>query len=77
VEAIVRDQKRIFPCCVWLQGEYGLKDVYMGAPVVLGRNGVERIIELQLTKDEQALCDASAKAVREVMDVLDKMQVTA
>ena len=77
VEAIVRDQKRIFPCCVWLQGEYGLKDIYMGAPVVLGRNGVERIIELQLNKEEQALCDASAKAVKEVMEVLDKMQVTA
>lgn len=77
VEAIVRDQKRIFPCCVWLQGEYGLKDIYMGAPVVLGRKGVERIIELQLNKEEKALCDASAKAVKEVMEVLDKMQVTA
>ena len=73
VEAIVRDQKRVFPCCVWLQGEYGLKDVYMGAPVILGRNGVERIIELKLTKEEQELCNASAKAVKEVMDVLDKM----
>jgi len=49
----------------------------MGAPVVLGRNGVERIIELQLNKEEQALCDASAKAVKEVMEVLDKMQVSA
>ncbi len=73
VEAIVRDQKRVFPCCVWLQGEYGLKNIYMGAPVILGRKGVERIIELKLNPDEQALCDASAKAVKEVMDVLDKM----
>ncbi|MCB9164617.1 MAG: malate dehydrogenase [Flavobacteriales bacterium] len=77
VEAIVRDQKRVFPVCAWLQGEYGLKDVYMGVPVILGRNGIERIIELKLTNDEQALCDSSAKAVKEVMDVLDKMQVTA
>lgn len=77
VEAIVRDQKRVFPVCAWLQGEYGLKDVYMGVPVILGRNGIERIIELKLNKDEQALCDSSAKAVKEVMDVLDKMQVTA
>ena len=77
VEAIVRDQKRVFPCCVWLQGEYGLKDIYMGAPVILGRKGVERIIELKLNKDEQALCDSSAKAVKEVMEVLDKMNVTA
>ena len=73
VEAIVRDQKRVFPCCVWLQGEYGLQDVYLGAPVVLGRGGVERIIELKLDKDEMALCHASAKSVKEVMDVLDKM----
>ncbi|WKZ65015.1 MAG: malate dehydrogenase [Flavobacteriales bacterium] len=78
VEAIVRDQKRVFPCCVWLQGEYGLKDIYMGAPVILGRNGVERIIELKLTAEEMELVNASAKAVKEVMDVLDKMNsVTA
>lgn len=73
VEAIVRDQKRVFPCCVWLQGEYGLKDIYMGAPVILGRNGVERIIELKLNEQEMELVKASAKAVKEVMDVLDKM----
>lgn len=73
VEAIVRDQKRVFPCCVWLQGEYGLKDIYMGAPVILGRNGVERIIELKLNEAEMALVNASAKAVKEVMDVLDNM----
>ncbi|MCW5900645.1 MAG: malate dehydrogenase [Flavobacteriales bacterium] len=78
VEAIVRDQKRVFPCCVWLNGEYGLKDIYMGAPVVLGRNGVERIIELKLDEAEMELVKASAKAVKEVMDVLDGMnKVTA
>ena len=73
VEAIVRDQKRVFPVCAWLQGEYGLKDVYMGVPVILGRKGIERIIELKLNKEEQDMCNASAKSVREVMDVLDKM----
>jgi malate dehydrogenase len=73
VEAIVRDQKRVFPVCAWLTGEYGLKNVYMGVPVILGRKGIERIIELKLNKDEQELCNASAKAVKEVMDVLDKM----
>ncbi len=78
VESIVRDQKRVFPCCVWLQGEYGLDGVYMGAPVILGRNGVERIIELKLNADEMQLVKASATAVKEVMDVLDKMNsVTA
>jgi malate dehydrogenase len=73
VEAIVRDQKRVFPVCAWLTGEYGLHNVYMGVPVILGRKGIERIIELKLTKEEQELCNASAKAVKEVMDVLDKM----
>lgn len=71
VEAIVRDQKRIFPCCAWLQGEYGLKDIYLGVPVKLGKNGIEEIIELQLNEEEKALLNASAKAVKEVMDVLD------
>ncbi|HMC97756.1 MAG TPA: malate dehydrogenase, partial [Flavobacteriales bacterium] len=73
VESIVRDQKRVFPCCVWLQGEYGLKNIYMGAPVVLGRKGVERIIELKLNAEEMELVKASGKAVKEVMDVLDNM----
>ena len=77
VEAIVRDQKRVFPVCAWLQGEYGLKDVYLGVPVVLGRNGIERIIELKLTKEEMALTHESAKAVKEVMSVLDRMNVPA
>ena len=77
VEAIVRDQKRVFPCCVWLEGQYGLEKIYMGAPVILGRKGVEKIIELQLNEQEMELVNASAKAVKEVMDVLDKMSVTA
>jgi malate dehydrogenase len=77
VEAIVRDQKRVFPVCAWLQGEYGIKDVYLGVPVILGRKGIERIIELKLNKDEQELCNASAKAVKEVMDVLDKMNAVS
>jgi malate dehydrogenase len=75
VEAIVRDQKRIFPCCCWLQGEYGLKDIYLGVPVKLGKNGVEQIIELDLNHEEQELLHNSATAVKEVMDVLDRMEV--
>jgi malate dehydrogenase len=77
VEAIVRDQKRIFPVCAWLNGEYGMKDIYLGVPVVLGKNGIEKIIELQLNEDEKALLDESAKAVKSVMDVLDNMNVNA
>ena len=77
VEAIVRDQKRIFPCCAWLQGEYGLKDIYLGVPVKLGKKGIEEIIELQLNKEEKKLLEQSAASVREVMGVLDGMKVVA
>ncbi len=71
-EAISRNQKRVLPCCVKLEGEYGLKDVFVGVPVVLGRNGVEQIINLNLNQDEMLLLQQSANAVREMMDVLDK-----
>src|SRR5690554_1617290 len=67
VEAVVRDQKRIFPCCVWLDGQYGLKDIYIGAPAKLGKEGVEEIIELQLNDEEKGLLYDSANSVREVM----------
>jgi len=77
VEAVVRDQKRIFPVCAWLQGEYGLNDIYLGVPVVLGKNGIEKIIELDLTADEKALLYESADAVKGVMDVLDDMNLIA
>ncbi|HCA43390.1 MAG TPA: malate dehydrogenase [Bacteroidetes bacterium] len=73
-EAIAKDSKRIFPVCAWLNGEYGLKDIYLGVPVVLGKNGIEKIIELKLNKDEMQLVNDSAKAVKEVMDVYDKMK---
>lgn len=72
VEAIVRDQRRVFPVCVKLEGEYGISDCYLGVPVILGRNGIEKIIELDLNAEEKALLEASRKAVREVMEVLEK-----
>lgn len=75
VEAIVDDQKRIFPVCAWLQGEYGLKDIYMGVPVKLGKNGISEIIQIHLNKDEKKLLSDSAVAVKKVMDVLDKMKM--
>jgi malate dehydrogenase len=77
VEAIVRDQKRVFPVCAWLTGEFGLNDVYLGVPCVLGKGGIEKIIELKLTDDEQALLEDSAVAVRDVMSVLSKMNAEA
>jgi malate dehydrogenase len=76
VEAVIRDQRRIFPVCAWLQGEYGMKDIYLGVPVILGKGGIDRIIELDLNDDEKALLEESATAVKSVMDVLDNMNVT-
>ena len=70
VEAIVRDQKRILPCSAWLQGEYGMKDLYLGVPVKLGRGGMEKIYEVSLTADEKAALAKSAEAVREPMGVV-------
>lgn len=77
VEAIVRDQKRVFPVCAWLQGEYGMNDIYLGVPVILGKNGIEKIIELDLNNEERALLEESAVAVKNVMSVLDNMNVVA
>jgi len=75
VEAIIRDQRRVFPVCAMLNGEYGLKDIYLGVPAILGKNGIEKIIELKLNADELKLVHDSAKAVKEVMDVFDKLNV--
>ncbi|MCT4663632.1 MAG: malate dehydrogenase [Flavobacteriales bacterium] len=75
VEAIVKDQKRIFPVCTWLQGEYGMNDIYLGVPVKLGKEGIEEIIELDLNEGEKELLENSATAVRGVMKVLDNMDL--
>lgn len=72
-EAIVKDQRRIFPVCIQLDGEYGIKDCYLGVPVVLGKNGVEKVLELELNDQEKALLETSRVHVREVMEVLDKL----
>ncbi len=70
VEAILRDQKRVIPSAVYLQGEYGYKDLYIGVPAVLGKGGVERVIEMQLNDEEKAMLEISAKAVRDVVSIL-------
>lgn len=75
VESILRDQKRIFPVCSLLKGEYGLNDIYLGVPVQLGKKGIEKIIEVDLNEEEKQLLNTSAKAVREVMDILDNMKL--
>jgi malate dehydrogenase len=63
-EAIVNDQRRILPCAAWLQGEYGMKDLFLGVPCKLGRRGLEKVIEVELTADEKAALQKSADAVR-------------
>lgn len=73
VEAIVKDQRRVFPVCIKLEGEYGIDDCYLGVPVILGKNGIEKVIELQLTEDEKALLQTSRKHVKDVMDAYDKI----
>ncbi len=72
VEAIVKDQKRVFPVCVKLEGEYGIDDCYLGVPVVLGKKGVEKFLQLKLNDDEKALLETSRQHVLEVMSVLNK-----
>jgi malate dehydrogenase len=70
LESIVRDEKRMFPCCVSLAGEYGQNDICLGVPVVIGKNGWEKIVDYKLNEEEQALFNKSADAVRNMNDVL-------
>ncbi len=75
VEAIVKNSRRVFPVCAALNGEYGLKDLHLGVPVVLGKNGIEKIIELKLNEAELKLVLNSAKQVKELMKILDDMNI--
>ncbi len=67
VEAIVKHKRRLLPCAAWLTGEYGLSDLYLGVPCILGAKGLERIVEVELTKDEQSALVKSAESVRDTM----------
>jgi len=73
VAAIVRDEDRIFPCCAKLNGEYGLKDIFLGVPVKLGKGGIKEVLELKLEESEKELLTESAEHVRAVIDVYKKM----
>ncbi|WP_373493373.1 malate dehydrogenase, partial [Aquiflexum sp.] len=73
VESILKNQRRVFPVCIKLDGEYGIDDCYLGVPVILGKNGVEKVIELNLNDDEKSLLEVSRGHVKEVMSVLDKI----
>jgi malate dehydrogenase len=70
VEAILKDKKKILPCAVYLEGEYGIKGLFVGVPVKLGANGLEQIIEIKLTKEEQAALNKSADSVKELITVI-------
>lgn len=75
VEAIVRDEKKLIPCCVYLEGEYGEKDICVGVPVIIGKNGVEKIVDFKLNDAEKTSFKNSADAVRKMNDILHEMKV--
>ena len=70
VESILLDKKKVMPCAAYLEGEYGIRDLYVGVPVKLGSDGIEKIYEIQLKPDEQAALDKSASSVKELIDVI-------
>jgi malate dehydrogenase len=71
-ESYLKDQRRVLPCAAKLNGEYGVKGLYIGVPVVIGASGVEKIIEIKLTAEEQAMFDHSVNAVKGLIEVIDK-----
>jgi len=76
-ESYLLDKKRVLPCAAWLTGQYGIKDLYVGVPVVIGAGGIERIVEINLNPDEKKAFDASCAAVRDLVDIAKKMRATA
>jgi len=72
-ESILKDKKKILPCAVYLEGEYGYNDLFIGVPVKLGADGVEQIIEITLTEKEKTALDKSAHAVQELKNLLKKL----
>jgi malate dehydrogenase len=73
-ESYLRDKKRVLPCAAYVDGKYGLKDIYVGTPVVIGEGGVERIVELDLTKDERAMFDKSVESVKSLIEACRKLE---
>jgi malate dehydrogenase len=71
VEAILRDKKKILPCAAYLEGEYGIRDLFMGVPCKLGEGGIEQILEIKLTEQEQAEFEKSAGVVRGLVKVIE------
>lgn len=76
-ESYLKDKKRIFPCAAWLQGEYGIKDLYVGVPVIIGTKGVERIVEIQLNTKEKSMFNHSVKMVHELVEAVQAIDQKA
>jgi malate dehydrogenase len=74
-EAYLRDKKRVLPCAAWLDGEYGVRGLYVGVPVVIGAGGVERIVEISFDPEERARFDRSVAAVRELVETVKSMNI--
>jgi len=72
-EAVIKDEKRVLPVCAYLDGEYGVKGLYVGVPVVLGANGVEKIIELKLNEEEHKMMDVSVNAVKGLVEDMKRL----
>jgi malate dehydrogenase len=72
-EAFLKDKKRVLPCAAWLTGQYGMNELYVGVPVIIGAGGVEKIVEIQLNPQEKAAFDKSCAAVRELVDAAKKL----
>jgi malate dehydrogenase len=72
-EAILKDQKRVLPCAAMLEGEYGVKGLFVGVPCLIGGNGIEKVIELKLNETEKKMMDHSIKAVTELVEALKKL----
>ena len=75
-EAIVKDKRRILPCAAWLQGEYGFNDLYLGVPCMLGENGLERIVEVELEESERSALETSAEHVKSTVESLKAMEAS-
>jgi malate dehydrogenase len=73
-ESFLKDKRRVLPCAAWLDGEYGVKGLYVGVPVVIGAAGVERVVEIDLNRSEKAMFDKSVSAVRGLIDAMRKIQ---
>jgi malate dehydrogenase len=73
-ESYLRDKKRVLPCACYVDGKYGLKDLYVGVPAVIGEKGVERIVELELTKEERAMFDKSVSSVQGLIEACRKLE---